>query len=89
MQSFDKVIGFSISEKVCCPKLIWSAKQDPVKAGNYKITEVVAKSVIVVMGGALVAMPLCFKQSNICASVVNQVILLFGSCSFNLISAIS
>ena len=58
MQSFDKVIGVGISEKVCCSKLICSAKQDPVKAGNYKIIEVVAKSVIVVMGGALVATPL-------------------------------
>jgi hypothetical protein len=34
---------------------------------------VVAKSVIAVMGGALVATPLCFKKSNICVSVVNQV----------------
>ena len=25
------------------------------------------------MGGALVATPLCFKQSNICVSVINQV----------------
>ena len=41
------------------------------------------------MGGALVATPLCFKQSSICVSVVNQVGLLFGFCSFVFVRAVS
>jgi hypothetical protein len=36
------------------------------------------------LGGALIAMPLCFKQSSICSSIGSQVGLLFWFCSFNL-----
>jgi hypothetical protein len=43
----------------------------------------VDKTVIAVMGGGLVATPLGFKQSSICASVNNQVDLLFWFCSLS------
>ena len=52
MQSFDKVIKFGFSDKVCCSK--WICKTKLI----LKTKKVVAKSVIVIMGGALVATPL-------------------------------
>ncbi len=52
-----RLLGLVFQRKYVA-KVYLQSKTDPVKASKYKIIEVVAKSVNVVMGGALVATPL-------------------------------